>query len=51
MDFDDGKSSDDMIINATMSDDEEVASHGPQPSLFQPTFSRFSIAFKNEEHL
>ena len=29
MDFDDGKSSNDMINNATMSDDEVVASYEP----------------------
>ena len=34
MDFDDGKSSDDIINNATMSDDEVVASYGPPRSLF-----------------
>ena len=33
-DFDDGKSSDDTIINTTMSDDEVVASYGPPRSLF-----------------
>ena len=34
MDFEDRKSSNDIINNATMSDDEVVASYGPPRSLF-----------------
>ena len=34
MDFDDEKSSYDVIDNVTMSDDEVVASYGPPRSLF-----------------
>ena len=42
MDFDDGKSSDDIINNATMSD-EAVASYGPPRSLFyQAPFVTFT---------
>ena len=34
MDFEDRKSSKDMIDNATMNDDEVVASYGPSRSFF-----------------
>ena len=34
VDFEDKKSSNDLINNATMSDDEVVASYGPPRSLF-----------------
>ena len=34
VDFEDGKSSNDVINNATMNDDEVVASFGPPRSLF-----------------
>ena len=35
VDFEDRKSSNDIINNATMSDDEVVASYGPPRSLFK----------------
>ena len=45
MDFDDGKSSDDINNNATMSDDEVVASYGPSRSLF---LLKFTSQFASE---
>ena len=43
MDFDDEKSSYDVIDNATMSDDEIVASYGPPRSLFPPNYEGIHI--------
>ena len=43
MDFVDGKSSNDLINNATMSDDEVVASYGPPRSLLSISQVRKTI--------
>jgi len=43
-DFDEGKSSDNTINNARVSDDEVVASYGPPRSLFSSHFPQLHVA-------